>query len=68
MSAQPTRPSYRVIATQVAPHQWQWEMLRNDRPLGIRLREGPFKSKQAATDAGTAALREFLKLLEQEDA
>jgi len=47
----------------VAPTQWEWEIVRDDSPLDIRLREGLFKSEAAAMAAGTAALREFLKSL-----
>jgi hypothetical protein len=65
MNTRPSRPSYRVIATKNGPLDWQWEILRDNRPLSIRLREGPFRSEEAAIAAGTAALREFLKLLEQ---
>jgi hypothetical protein len=55
-----TRHAYRVIVREVAPSQWEWEIVRDDRPLDIRLREGLFKSEPAAMAAGTAALREFL--------
>jgi hypothetical protein len=62
----PTREAYRVIVREVAPSQWEWEILRDDRPLEIRLREGLFNSERAAMTAGTAALREFLKFLDAE--
>jgi hypothetical protein len=60
MTAQP-RDAYRVVVREVAPTQWEWEIVRDDSPLDIRLREGLFKSEAAAMAAGTAALRELLK-------
>ena len=60
------RHSYRVIAREVAPNQWEWEIVRDNRSLEIKLREGPFKSERAAMTAGRAAIREFLKLLDIE--
>jgi hypothetical protein len=62
----PPRDAYRVTVREVAPSQWEWEIVRDDSPLDIRLREGLFKSEQAAMAAGTAALREFLKFLDAE--
>jgi hypothetical protein len=62
----PFREAYRVIVLEVAPNQWEWEIVRDDRPLEIRLREGRFKSERAAMAAGTAALRQFLKFLDAE--
>jgi hypothetical protein len=62
----PSRDAYRVTVREVAPNQWEWEILRDDRPLEIRLREGLFNSERAAMTAGTAALREFLKFLDAE--
>ena len=62
----PSRHSYRVITSEVAPGQWEWEIVRHNRPLEIRLREGLFRSERAAIAAGTAALREFLKFLDTE--
>ena len=60
----PGRHSYRVLTSEVAPGQWEWEIVCDNRPLEIRLREGPFKSERAATTAGTMALRQFLKFLD----
>jgi hypothetical protein len=59
--------SYRVKVTRIEKtlDQWQWEILRDDKPLAARLREGPFNAERIAIAAGTAALREFLKLLKQ---
>jgi hypothetical protein len=62
----PPRDAYRVTVREAAPGQWEWEILRDDRALEIRLREGLFTSRRAATAAGTAALREFLKFLDAE--
>jgi hypothetical protein len=62
----PSPDAYSVIVREVAPNQWEWEILRDARPLEIRLREGLFSSERAAMRAGTAALREFLKFLDPE--
>jgi hypothetical protein len=62
----PPRDAYRVIVREAAPSQWEWEILRDDRPLEIRLREGLFNSERAARAAGRSALREFLKFLDTE--
>jgi hypothetical protein len=42
---------------------WSWEIRRKRRPLGIRLREGGFRSHQAAQMAGRAALEDLLNRL-----
>jgi hypothetical protein len=60
-----SRKEYRVVTTELASNAWEWEILRNDRPLGARLREGSFKSQGTAMAAGTVALNEFLRALEQ---
>jgi len=62
----PPRDAYRVTVCEVAPSQWECEILRDDRPLEIRVREGLFTSERAAMTAGKAALREFLKFLDAE--
>jgi hypothetical protein len=59
---------YRVVTTELAPNAWGWEILRNDRPLDARLREGSFKSQKTAMAAGTMALNEFLTALKREQA
>jgi hypothetical protein len=66
MADQPSESVYRVITTQTGPDQWEWEILRYTRPLGVRVREGSFKSERTAMLAGAVALREFLELLEKE--
>jgi hypothetical protein len=35
---------YRIAVTKcgTAPDLWEWELLRNDRPLAARMRDGPF--------------------------
>jgi len=65
MTVQP-RDAYRVTVREAAPSQWEWEILRDGRPLELRLREGLFNSERAAIAAGTAALHEFLKFLDSE--
>ena len=51
---------YFVIVTHSAASSWRWEIRRKSRPLGIRLSEGNYRSKQAARLAGEKALRDFL--------
>jgi hypothetical protein len=60
MTSRP-RSAYRVVVREVAPTRWEWEIVRDNGSLDIRLREGLFNSEAAAMAAGTAALREFLK-------
>ena len=42
------------------PDPWAWEIRRKNRPLGVRLWGGFFRSEQAALKAGQVALRELL--------
>ena len=44
----PPRDAYRVTVREAAPSQWEWEILRDGRPLELRLREGLFNSERAA--------------------
>jgi hypothetical protein len=56
----------KVSRCEAAPNKWEWEILRNDKPLAARMREGAFDSDRAARAAGTAVLCEFLELLKRE--
>lgn len=40
------------MVREVAPTQWEWEIVRDNSPLDIRQREGLFKSEAAAMAAG----------------
>jgi hypothetical protein len=42
------------------PPQWQWEITRRPKPLGIKFYANGFKSEKAAKLAGEKALRELL--------
>jgi hypothetical protein len=42
------------------PPQWQWEIKRRPKPLGIKLYANGFRSEKAAKLAGEKALRELL--------
>jgi hypothetical protein len=42
------------------PPQWQWEIKRRPKPLGVRIYATGFKSEKAAKLAGEKALRELL--------
>jgi hypothetical protein len=46
--------------------EWEWEIVRNDQPLGARVRGGPHKFEAGAFKEGTAALNEFLVFLKRE--
>jgi uncharacterized membrane protein len=61
-------PKYHVVVEQPDPNSWRWgwELYRNGQPLPVRLRRGPYASKQGAERAGAKALREFLAALERE--
>jgi len=47
----PPRDAYHVVIREVPPSQWEWEILRDNRPLQIRMREGLFRSERAAVAA-----------------
>jgi len=59
---------YHVVVAERGPYSlpWEWEICRENRPLGARLRAGFFHSESIAEAAGKAALRGFLEALEQE--
>jgi hypothetical protein len=42
------------------PPQWQWEIKRRPKPLGVRFYANGFKSEKAAKLAGEKALRDLL--------
>ena len=42
------------------PPQWQWEIKRGPKPLGIKLYANGFRLEKAAKLAGEKALRELL--------
>ena len=48
------------------PPQWQWEIKRRPKPLGIKLYANGFKSENAAKLAAEKALRELLDGLARE--
>jgi hypothetical protein len=58
---------YHVVVTQSHVALWEWEIYRNNEPLPVRLRDGPYKSKSAAGAAGRIAIREFLENLDRLD-
>jgi hypothetical protein len=62
-------PRYHVVVEQPHPNnswRWGWEIYRDGQPLPVRLRRGPYSSKQGAERAGAKALREFLAGLARE--
>ena len=63
-----TPPGYHLVVEQPDPKSWRWgwEIYRNGQPLPVRLRRGPYASKQGAERAGAKALREFLVALARE--
>jgi hypothetical protein len=46
---------------------WAWEIHRRSRPMGVRIREGDFRTEQSARLAGEKALRDFLERLSEEE-
>ena len=46
--------------------QWEWEIVRDGKPLGARIR-GAFKFESGALKAGTATLNGFLEQLRREE-
>jgi hypothetical protein len=48
------------ITSSGKPPQWQWEIKRRPKPLGIKLYANGFNSEKAAKLAGEKALRELL--------
>ena len=48
------------ITSSGKPPQWQWEIKRRPKPLGIKLYANGFRSEKAAKLAGEKALRELL--------
>jgi len=56
------RSDYYIVATQRGEktNTWRWQIMRKRKPLGTRLPEGRFKSRQAAKIAGKVALEELL--------
>jgi hypothetical protein len=49
-----------VSETGTRPNAWGWEIRRNSVPMGVRLSEGGFQSRQAAEFSGVHALSDFL--------
>jgi hypothetical protein len=49
-----------LVTSSGKPPQWQWEIKRRPKPLGIKLYANGFKSENAAKLAGEKALRELL--------
>jgi hypothetical protein len=57
----PRRSFHVVVSRERADKRaWSWEIRRKRRPLGIRLREGGFRSHHAAQMAGRTALEDLL--------
>jgi hypothetical protein len=48
------------------PPQWQWEISRRPKPLGVRFYASGFRSEKAAKLAGEKALRELVDGLARE--
>jgi hypothetical protein len=57
----PRRSFYVVVSLTDNPQgSWCWEIRRKRRPMGVRLRQGGFRSYRAAELAGKHALEDFL--------
>jgi len=55
-----------AVATRRHGLKWDWEILRNGEPQGVRVRGGLHRVEADALKEGTAALQEFLALLKRE--
>jgi hypothetical protein len=56
----PRRSFYIVVSQEGSEQDWFWEIRRKRKPLGVKLREGGFRSHHAAQAAGRIALEDFL--------
>jgi hypothetical protein len=56
------RRSFYIVVSRRGSEQgdWWWEIRRKRKPLGVKLREGGFRSHPAAQAAGRIALEDFL--------
>jgi hypothetical protein len=56
------RRSFYVVVSRCGDERdgWSWEIRRKRRPMGVRLRQGGFRSHRAAQLAGMDALEDFL--------
>jgi len=54
------------ITSSGKPPQWQWEIKRRPKPLGIKLYANGFRSEKAAKLAGEKALRKLLDSIARE--
>jgi hypothetical protein len=50
-----------VISNRRRPPNWQWEIQRRSKPLGVKFYKDGFKTESAAKLAGEKALRAFLQ-------
>ena len=57
-----------IVTRQSDPklRRWEWEIYRNGKPMGARLRGGDYSSKNSAEKAGVRRLHEFLAALDRE--
>jgi hypothetical protein len=62
------RKSFHVVVFRdgVGQDCWCWEIRRKRKPMGVRIREGGFRSYRAAHLAGRNALEDFLNSLSME--
>jgi hypothetical protein len=57
---------YHVVITRHHVASWEWEIYRDNEPLPVRMRGGPYKSVRTAESVGSVALREFLQAVNRE--
>jgi hypothetical protein len=63
----PRRSFYVIVSRNHArPDCWCWEIRRKWKPMGVKLRQGGFRSHRAAELAGRSALEDFLNALSRE--
>jgi hypothetical protein len=63
------RSDYYIVTRKlgVSPYPWCWEIQRYSRPMGVKVQECGFQSRQAAEYAGHRALEQFLNELGKEE-
>ena len=63
------RSDYYFVTRKIGerPYPWCWEIRRYSRPMGVKLQECGFQSRQAAGYAGRRALEQLLDDLEKEE-
>jgi hypothetical protein len=58
------RSDYYVAVDRLSErHSWYWVIQRRSSAMGVDIKDGPFRTRRIAVEAGRAALGQFLQLL-----